>query len=142
VSGQDILAATVQNGLEGVIAKRRASPYRPGRRSPDWVKVKSFRTQEVVIGAWTEGHGDRQRSLGALLLGIPEGDGMRYVGKVGTGFGAKARSALLEDLRPLATAESPFVSVVPAGCDRRPGGDSVRTRRPGRLSRNEAARVR
>ena len=71
VSGQDVLAAAVQNGLEGVVAKRRDSPYRPGRRSTDWVKVKSFRTQEVVIGGWTEGHGEREGSLGALLLGIP-----------------------------------------------------------------------
>jgi bifunctional non-homologous end joining protein LigD len=113
VSGRDILAATVKNGLEGVIAKRRAAPYRPGRRSPDWLKVKSFRTQEVVIGGWTEGRGERRESLGALLLGIPEGDGMRYVGKVGTGFSADARGALLDDLRPLATPESPFVSALP-----------------------------
>ncbi len=114
VSGRDILDATVQNGLEGVIGKRRDSPYRPGRRSPDWVKVKSFRTQEVVIGAWTEGQGERRDSFGALLLGVPEGEGIRYVGKVGTGFSADARSAILEDLRPLATRESPFASVVPA----------------------------
>ena len=57
VPGRDILDAAVQNGLEGVVAKRRDSPYRPGRRSPDWVKVKSFTTQEVVIGGWTEGQG-------------------------------------------------------------------------------------
>lgn len=115
VSGRDILAATVENGLEGVIAKRRAAPYRPGRRSPDWLKVKSLRTQEVVIGGWTEGRGERRESLGALLLGIPEGDGLRYVGKVGTGFSADARRVLLEDLRPLATAQSPFVSALPSG---------------------------
>src|SRR5260370_30048336 len=81
VSGRDILAATVQNGLEGVVAKRRDSPYRPGRRSPDWLKVKSFRAQEVVVGGWTEGRGERDGSLGALLLGIPNDDGLRYVGK-------------------------------------------------------------
>ncbi len=115
VSGQDVLAATVANGLEGVIAKRRASPYRPGRRHADWTKVKSFRAQEVVVGAWTEGRGERRESLGALLLGIPDKGGLRYVGKVGTGFSARARSALLDKLRPLATPESPFVSVLPAG---------------------------
>ncbi len=114
VVGQDILSATVANGLEGVIAKRRASPYRPGRRSPDWTKVKSFRTQEVVVGAWTDGRGERQDSLGALLLGIPDGAGLRYVGKVGTGFSADARSTLLRDLRDLATAKSPFVSALPS----------------------------
>ena len=114
VSGQDILAATVQNGLEGVVAKRRDSPYRPGRRHPDWTKVKSIRTQEVVIGGWTEGRGERDGSLGALLLGIPDTDGLRYVGKVGTGFSARARAALLQDLQRLAIAHSPFGSPLPA----------------------------
>ena len=109
VSGQDILAAAVQNGLEGVVAKRRDSAYRPGRRQSDWVKVKSFRTQEAVIGGWTEGRGERAGSLGALLLGIPADDGLRYIGKVGTGFSESARLSLLEELAPLATSTSPFV---------------------------------
>ena len=113
VSGEDVLAAAVQNGLEGIVAKRRASPYRPGRRSPDWIKVKSFRTQEVVIGGWTSGRGEREGSLGALLLGIPGEEGLRYVGKVGTGFSAGDRQDLLDDLRPLASRESPFTSPLP-----------------------------
>ena len=113
VSGQDILAATVQNGLEGVVAKRRDSPYRAGRRHPDWLKVKSLRTQEVVVGGWTEGRGEREGGLGALLLGIPGGDGLRYVGKVGTGFSDKARRDLLADLRRLSTQGSPFASPLP-----------------------------
>ncbi len=114
VSGQDILAATVQSGLEGIIAKRRASPYRPGRRSADWTKIKSFRTQEVVVGAWTDGRGERRDSLGALLLGIPDEGGLRYVGKVGTGFSARVRAELLGDLQSLATPTSPFASALPA----------------------------
>ncbi len=115
VSGQDILTAAEQNGLEGVVAKRRDSAYRPGRRHPDWVKIKSFKTQEVVIGGWTEGRGERAGSLGALLLGIPAEDGLRYVGKVGTGFSESARRALLDDLRALSTRTSPFVTSPPAG---------------------------
>ncbi|MGA2474006.1 MAG: non-homologous end-joining DNA ligase [Acidimicrobiales bacterium] len=114
VSGQDILTAAVENGLEGVVAKRRDSAYRPGRRHPDWVKIKSFKTQEVVIGGWTEGRGERDGSLGALLLGIPAEDGLRYVGKVGTGFSDSARRALLDDLRALSTRTSPFVPPPPA----------------------------
>ncbi len=114
VSGTDVLAATVQNGLEGVVAKRRDSAYRSGRRSTDWVKVKSIRTQEVVIGGWTDGQGEREESLGALLLGIPGQDGLRYVGKVGTGFSTSARRDLLKDLRPLATQTSPFRPEPPA----------------------------
>ena len=114
VSGKDILQAATANGLEGVVAKRRDAPYRPGRRSPDWVKVKSFRAQEVVIGGWTEGRGERDGSLGALLLGVPGPDGLRYAGKVGTGFSERARRDLLDDLRPLAATASPFDSPLPA----------------------------
>ena len=114
VSGQDILTAAEQNGLEGVVAKRRDSAYRPGRRHPDWVKVKSFKTQEVVIGGWTEGRGERAGSLGALLLGIPAEHGLRYVGKVGTGFTESARRALLDDLEALSTRTGPFVPPPPA----------------------------
>ena len=115
VTGADVLAGTVANGLEGVVAKRRDSTYRPGRRSADWVKVKSTSTQEVVIGGWTEGKGERSAELGALLLGIPASSGLLYVGKVGTGFSDRARHELLGDLRPLATAASPFGEGVPSG---------------------------
>jgi bifunctional non-homologous end joining protein LigD len=114
VSGGDILEAATANGLEGVVAKRRESPYRPGRRHPDWVKVKAFRTQEVVVGGWTEGRGEREGSLGALLLGIPGDDGLRYVGKVGTGFNDRARRDLLAELEPLAVKASAFGSPLPA----------------------------
>ncbi len=114
VSGRDILDAATANGLEGIVAKRRSAPYRPGRRHPDWVKVKSFRTQEVVIGGWTEGRGERDGSLGALLLGLPGPDGLRYVGKVGTGFTERARQDLLNALRPQTATTNPFDSPLPA----------------------------
>ena len=71
VSGRDVLRATTENGLEGVVAKRRDSTYRPGRRVAEWVKVKVVTTQEVVVGGWTDGKGGRGASLGSLLLGIP-----------------------------------------------------------------------
>jgi bifunctional non-homologous end joining protein LigD len=116
VEGRDIMAAAVQNGLEGVIAKRRDGPYRPGRRSPDWVKVKSLRTQEAVIGGWTEGKGAREGSVGALLLGLPAGaTSLHYIGKVGTGFNDRARRELLGELEPLAQEHSPFEERLPAG---------------------------
>ena len=114
VTGRDILAAVTANGLEGVVAKRRDSSYQQGRRSSDWVKVKSLRTQEAVIGGWTDGRGEREGSLGALLLGLPAEDGLRYIGKVGTGFSESARQALLEELRPRASPKSPFESPLPA----------------------------
>jgi bifunctional non-homologous end joining protein LigD len=65
--------------------------------------------QEVVIGGWTEGEGERAGSLGALLLGVYDGDELRYAGKVGTGFDARKRKDLLAKLGPLQTDASPFV---------------------------------
>jgi bifunctional non-homologous end joining protein LigD len=83
--------------LEGVMAKRRDSTYSAGRRSRSWIKIKHHRTQEVVIAGWRPGNGRRANTVGALLLGIPDGDGLRYVGKVGTGF----TDAVLDDLKRL-----------------------------------------
>ena len=69
------------------MAKRRDSPYATGRRSPQpGSRSSTTATQEVVVGGWRPGNGRRADSVGALLLGIPDGDGLRYVGKVGTGF--------------------------------------------------------
>jgi bifunctional non-homologous end joining protein LigD len=77
--------------------------------------VKSFRTQEAVIGGWTEGKGEREGSLGALLLGLPaDGTSLRYIGKVGTGFNDRARRELIEQLEPLAQGNSPFEGRLPA----------------------------
>lgn len=88
--------------------KKRDGVYSPGQRNGQWIKVKNFRTQEVVIGGWTEGKGARAGSLGALLLGVPAKDGLSYVGKVGTGFSADARTEMLESLTPLAQEKTPF----------------------------------
>ncbi len=73
-------------GLEGIMAKRLASPYRPGRRSPDWRKLKVLRRQDCVIVGWTAGLGWRAGTLGSLLLAVWDDGGPRYVGNVGTGF--------------------------------------------------------
>jgi bifunctional non-homologous end joining protein LigD len=100
-AGTDVLAAAVRIGMEGVVAKRRASPYRPGRRSPDWIKVKHQRTQEVVVGGYTRGEGNRRSTFGALLLGIPSGPSLRtltFVGKVGSDAPAGAQDHALRHL--------------------------------------------
>ena len=73
--GADVLQASKAQGLEGVVAKRRDSPYLPGKRSPTWTKIKNLRTQEVIVGGWTPGEGNRQGRLGSLLLGPPRGRG-------------------------------------------------------------------
>jgi bifunctional non-homologous end joining protein LigD len=108
VRGSDVLAAAAAAGLEGVVAKRRDSRYRPGERATSWVKIKLVKTQDVVIGGWTDGEGERAGSLGALLLGVYDGAALRYAGKVGTGFDTAARRDLLTALRPLSRTASPF----------------------------------
>jgi bifunctional non-homologous end joining protein LigD len=114
-AGADVLRTAHELGMEGVVAKRRDSTYHPGLRSADWVKVKDQRTQEVVIGGWTAGQGNRRSTFGALLLGLPS-PGRRtltFVGKVGTGFTDVARDQLLAELRPLMRATSPFDEDLP-----------------------------
>jgi len=93
---------------EGVVAKKRDSTYQPGRRSQSWIKDKLWLTQEVVIGGWRAGEGGRTSGIGALLIGVPEGDGLAFAGRVGTGFTDKDLAALKKTLAPLHTDESPF----------------------------------
>jgi bifunctional non-homologous end joining protein LigD len=106
--GAQVLAATEQQGLEGVIAKRLDSTYEPGRRSPSWIKVKNLHRQEVVIGGWVPGDGKRRDRIGALLAGVWEGDELRHTGRVGTGFTEQELDRLRERLAPLQRDDSPF----------------------------------
>jgi bifunctional non-homologous end joining protein LigD len=107
--GEQLLAATDQQGLEGVIAKRLDSPYEPGRRTPCWLKIKNVDRQEVVVGGWVPGDGKRRDRIGALLVGVRDDDGaLRHVGRVGTGFTEAELDRLAEKLRPLEREDSPF----------------------------------
>ncbi|MFC0682218.1 ATP-dependent DNA ligase [Lysobacter korlensis] len=99
-------------GLEGIMAKDRRSSYVIGRRTSSWVKIKHHSTQEVIVVGWKPGQGRRSDVVGSLLLGIPDGHGLRYVGKVGTGFSDKDLDSITERLRPMETAE-PAVRDVP-----------------------------
>jgi len=103
--GPATAAAAQENRLEGVVAKRLISPYLPGARSPDWVKVKFDHTGDYVVGGWRPG----ARRLGNLLIGLPGPDGkLRFRGRVGGGIGAAAEADLLSVLAPLGTPSSPF----------------------------------
>jgi bifunctional non-homologous end joining protein LigD len=106
-------AATIdvskQFGLEGVVAKRAGSPYRPGKRTREWLKLKNQRRQEFVVGGFTHGEGRRGGALGALLIGYYDDDGtLRYAGKVGTGFTDAELERLARLLEPLRRDTSPF----------------------------------
>ena len=109
---EQLLAASREQGLEGMVLKRLDSPYVPGKRPGTWLKVKNTLRQELVIGGWTPGEGRRKQHLGALLVGYYEGEGaertLRYGGKVGTGFKAGDLKELNKRLAPLERKTSPF----------------------------------
>ncbi|MBC2878746.1 MULTISPECIES: non-homologous end-joining DNA ligase [Streptomyces] len=106
--------ATLRHGYEGVIAKRLASLYLPGVRSPDWRKVKHLLTLDVVIGGWTEGRGVIAGLPGAVLAGVEEPSGLRYVGSVGSGLSGQERRDLARYLEAMARDGSPFAGPVDA----------------------------
>ncbi len=105
------MSTSRQLGLEGVMAKRRTSTYLPGRRSGSWLKVKHHLTQEVVIGAWKPGAGNRAHRVGSLLMGIPNEDGLQFVGRVGTGFTDRQLDDIAGKLRRLERKTSPFAEL-------------------------------
>src|SRR5262245_11672030 len=107
--GEATLAAASELTLEGVVAKRLTSTYRPGVRSTDWVKLKHEQTGDYVIGAWRAG----RRDLGAVLVGPPGPAGLSYRGRVGGGLSAGVERDLLARLGPLQTTRSPFADEVP-----------------------------
>jgi bifunctional non-homologous end joining protein LigD len=109
----DVLAASLANGLEGVVGKPLASPYHPGQRG-EWIKIKNVRHAEVIVGGWKPGQGRRAGTIGSLLLGVPDGGQLRYAGHVGTGFTEAMLADLARRLRPLRRATSPFTTPVPA----------------------------
>ncbi|OFJ55667.1 ATP-dependent DNA ligase [Mycolicibacterium grossiae] len=108
--GPEAMAHARANRWEGVVAKRRDSTYQAGRRSSSWIKDKLWLTQEVVIGGWRAGEGGRSSGIGALLVGVPDpdGGGLQFAGRVGTGFTDKDLANLKKTLAPLHTDASPF----------------------------------
>jgi bifunctional non-homologous end joining protein LigD len=130
--GADLLAATIEQRLEGIIAKRIDSIYRPGIRSKDWLKVKNRQRVELVVGGFTTGTGNRSSTFGSLLVGIdqqaatdasvaralteplPSSSAVRFAGGVGTGYDSATLDAMIRELRSLVVDESPFDGPVPA----------------------------
>jgi bifunctional non-homologous end joining protein LigD len=106
----ELLAASGEQGLEGLVMKRLDSAYSPGRRTGEWLKVKNVGRQEFVIGGWVPGKGRRGGRLGALLIGYHDGGELCYAGKVGTGFSEADLEALGRRLAPLARKDSPFAA--------------------------------
>lgn len=110
--GRELFGLCEARGLEGVVGKRLGSPYRPGERTSEWVKWKTFHEDDFVVVGLTHGEGSR-KPLGALDLATYESDGRLVVrGKVGSGIGEQGLATLSKLLFPLATktpmAEGPW----------------------------------
>ncbi|MGX5718298.1 ATP-dependent DNA ligase [Arthrobacter sp. MAHUQ-56] len=106
-----LLDSAQELGLEGVMAKRTDSRYVSGQRTRTWIKLKTEQTQEVVVGGWRPGKGGRQDTVGSLLVGIPDGDKLQYIGRVGSGFSTRELEELRQTVDRLGRKTSPFHDV-------------------------------
>jgi bifunctional non-homologous end joining protein LigD len=110
--GQMLFDATYSQALEGIVSKRLTSRYRPGQRSKDWLKFAHRRRESYVVGGWRL-ETDSQDRLGAVLVGRPGPDGLRYRGKVGSGIAGRKAVLLRETLAGLTGSSNPFADEVP-----------------------------
>lgn len=111
--GGELLSATGEQSLEGIMAKRLGSTYVPGKRSPNWRKIKHRRRVEVVVGGYTAGEGNRSGSFGSLLVGFATDEGLVFAGGVGTGFDQQRLADLTARLRAIRTDQCPFTELPP-----------------------------
>jgi DNA ligase D-like protein (predicted ligase)/DNA ligase D-like protein (predicted polymerase)/DNA ligase D-like protein (predicted 3'-phosphoesterase) len=105
--GAAFLDAVKEMGLEGIMAKRRDSVYLPGKRSDSWLKIKTRQTRECAIIGYTQGKGDRAAAFGALHLAQVNGDQLKYLGKVGSGFDEHQYQDLSAELEELKRTKRP-----------------------------------
>jgi bifunctional non-homologous end joining protein LigD len=123
--GAALIDAARDQGLEGIVAKRTESPYRPGRRTGEWIKERVWRTQEFVVGGYIPGEGRRANRVGSLLVGyydrraseVGKGDSqtLHFAGGVGSGLTEELIDSLTRDLAKLERPDSPFEVGAPAG---------------------------
>ena len=107
--GESLYEASIKIGLEGVVAKRNDSLYEVGRRSDNWVKIKSVLSDEFIIGGYTQGTGNRTKTFGSLLLGsYDENKKLIFVGHVGTGYDTELLASLKKRLDALRSSRNPF----------------------------------
>ncbi len=105
--GTDLFRAATELGLEGVVAKRKDSPYLPGKRTDFWLKIKARQTREVIIIGYTRGKGNRRDGFGALHLACYEDDELRYLGKTGTGFDESLMELLMGEMSRVPHVQRP-----------------------------------
>lgn len=110
--GQALLLATQQQDLEGIVSKKLASKYEPGRRSKDWLKFANRPTGSYVVGGWRY-ETDSSTRIGAILVGCYRDHELVYCGRVGSGLAGAKGPAVQALLEPLTAAECPFMGEVP-----------------------------
>jgi bifunctional non-homologous end joining protein LigD len=106
--GTVLYEAAVAQALEGIVAKRLDARYEPGARSRWWLKIKTVLEADVVVLGWREGAGNRAGTIGSLVLGVYDGDRLRYVGNVGTGFNRESLATVAAALEDLVQPGSPL----------------------------------
>lgn len=111
--GVALFEAASASGIEGIVAKRRDSAYRPGERSAAWRKIKIRPEGDFLVGAFLEGSGSRRGSLGSVLVGEPGEEGLIFRGSAGSGLSQELASRLWARLDDLETDASPFAEPAP-----------------------------
>jgi bifunctional non-homologous end joining protein LigD len=114
-----LVDASREVGLEGVVLKRLSSPYQPGQRSGDWLKIRHLAAADVLIGGWLPRAGARSHLAGSVLVGLPGPAGLDYLGSVGSGFAEAELRDLTARLLALEQPDSPFAGPLPADVARR-----------------------
>src|SRR5688572_8680408 len=109
-SATEFIEVAAKMGLEGIIAKKEDSIYRPGDRTRDWLKIKANKRHEVVIGGFTKNDGTK-KAFSSLLVGVYDNGRLEYTGKIGTGFNDKVQNEMMDRFRSLITNECPFTEV-------------------------------
>ncbi len=112
-TGHAFYAAAQQLGVEGITGKRADSTYQPGKRTPDWVKLKVKQRLEAVIGGYTKGAGARAKTFGAILLGAYENGRLRYIGRCGGGFTDAELRRVYALLKARGQTTCPFDTIPP-----------------------------
>ncbi|MDQ3952231.1 MAG: non-homologous end-joining DNA ligase, partial [Actinomycetota bacterium] len=108
-AGEALFTFARENKIEGIVAKKASGLYRPGKRSRDWLKIKTTWEADVVVGGWSKGEGNRSSTFGSLLVGAYSDEGLHFLGSVGTGFSDKTLEELLPALTSLTSSSCAFV---------------------------------
>lgn len=106
-SATEFLTTAAKMGMEGIMAKKEDSVYVEGDRTREWLKIKSNRRHEVVIGGFTQNEGSA-KTFSSLLVGVFDNGRLDYIGKIGTGFNDKSQKEIMAKMKKLVTKKVPF----------------------------------